>query len=72
MKTSLFKIAAAAALCVASVAASAQAVKLWQVSSGYIELDKGFLTAMSGVGTKVKAPVTTPLIAVRKPLSSSM
>ena len=62
MKTSLFRIAAAAALCVASVASSAQAIKLWQVSSGYIELDKGFLTAMSGVGTKVKAPVTMHVI----------
>ena len=39
MKTKLFKVAVAAALCAASVAASAQAIKLWQVTSGYIELD---------------------------------
>ena len=62
MTSKWFKVAAAAALCVASAAASAQAIKLWQVTSGYIELDKGFLTAMSGVGTKVNAPVTMHII----------
>lgn len=51
----------AAAALLAGVPASAQ-IKLWQVQSGYIELDKGWLTAMSGVGTKVKAPVTMHII----------
>ena len=60
--TSLFKVAAAAALCVASIAASAQTIKLWHLSSGLLELDKGWLTAMSGVGTKVKAPVSMHVI----------
>lgn len=62
MKSKLFKGLAAAALCAASVSSMAQNIKLWQVQSGYIELDKGFLTAMSGVGTKVKAPVTMHII----------
>ena len=61
MKKKLFKALAAAALCAASLSASAQ-IKLWQVTSGYLELDKGFLTAMSGVGTKVNAPVTMHII----------
>ena len=55
--TSLFKVAAAAALCVASIAASAQTIKLWHLSSGLLELDKGWLTAMSGVGKIGRAHV---------------
>lgn len=66
MKKKMSKIlataASAAALCAISLTASAQSVKLWQVSSGFLELDKGFLTAMSGVGTKVNAPVTMHII----------
>lgn len=62
MKLSATKMAVAAALCIASATASAQNIRLWQVASGIIELDKGFLTAMSGVGTKVRAPVTMAII----------
>jgi glyoxylase-like metal-dependent hydrolase (beta-lactamase superfamily II) len=61
MRSKLFKALTAAALCAASMTASAQ-IKLWQVTSGFLELDKGFLTAMSGVGTKVNAPVTMHII----------
>jgi len=61
MRSKLFKALTAAALCAASMTASAQ-IKLWQVTSGLLELDKGFLTAMSGVGTKVNAPVTMHII----------
>ncbi len=49
-------------LCAASFNAHAQDVRLWQVSSGLLELDKGWLTAMSGVGTKIKVPVAMYVI----------
>jgi N-acyl homoserine lactone hydrolase len=64
MKLSVSNLTIAAALCVASTVAFAQAqnIRLWQVTSGLLELDKGWLTAMSGVGTKVKAPVTMHII----------
>lgn len=52
----------AGALCVAASAAGAQDMKMWQVSSGILELDKGWLTAMSGVGTKIKVPVAMYVI----------
>ena len=66
MTSEWFKVAVAAALCVAgapaSASASAQTIKLWQVTRGSFELDKGFRAAKSGVGTKVNAPVTMPII----------
>lgn len=37
-------------------------LKMWQMNSGVLELDKGWLTAMSGVGTKITIPVTMVVI----------
>ncbi|MCD8504955.1 MAG: MBL fold metallo-hydrolase [Burkholderiaceae bacterium] len=62
MKRQIIKAIAAATLTLASVSASAQDVKLWQVSSGTLELDKGWLTAMSDVGTRIKIPVAMYII----------
>jgi N-acyl homoserine lactone hydrolase len=62
MRSRLPGMLVAAALCAASSASMAQAIKLWQVSSGYLDMDKGFLTGLGGVGTKVKAPVTMHII----------
>jgi len=37
-------------------------IKMWQLSVGAIELDKGFMTAMVDVGTKIKIPVPAYVI----------
>ena len=37
-------------------------IKLMQLSVGKIELDKGFMTAMVDVGTKIKIPVPAYVI----------
>ncbi len=58
----------AAGLALALVTAEARAgepvagLKLYQVSSGVLELDKGFLTAMVDVGKRIKVPVAMYII----------
>ena len=37
-------------------------IKLFQVNSGIIEMDKGYLTAMRDVGTIIKVPVAMYII----------
>jgi glyoxylase-like metal-dependent hydrolase (beta-lactamase superfamily II) len=43
-------------------ASAAEGIKLYQVSSGVLELDKGWLTAMRDVGTRIKIPVAMYII----------
>lgn len=43
-------------------AAAAEGMKLYQVSSGLLELDKGWLTAMRDVGTRIQIPVAMYII----------
>src|SRR5690606_24299563 len=67
MKRQLKKAVAAIALCAAGTFAThavAQEpdIKLWQLSSGTLTLDKGWLTAMSGVGTRITIPVAMYVI----------
>ena len=38
-------------------------IKLFQVNSGIIEMDKGYLTAMRDVGMIIKVPVSMYIIA---------
>jgi len=52
----------AGALLAAGSAAAAEGVKLYQVTSGYLDLDKGWLTAMRDVGTRIKIPVAMYII----------
>jgi N-acyl homoserine lactone hydrolase len=40
----------------------AKDIKLYQVTSGYLELDKGWLTAMSDVGKRITIPVAMHII----------
>lgn len=42
--------------------AAAKGMKLYQVTSGYLELDKGWLTAMRDVGKRIKIPVAMYII----------
>ncbi|MEZ5661291.1 MAG: N-acyl homoserine lactonase family protein [Burkholderiaceae bacterium] len=62
MKMHLSKWLAAAACSLAAMSAGAQDMKLWQVSSGKLELDKGWLTAMRDVGTRIQVPVAMYII----------
>lgn len=67
MKRQLKKVVAAIALCAAGgfathAVAQEPDVKLWQLSSGTLTLDKGWLTAMSGVGTRITVPVAMYVI----------
>lgn len=63
-----FSIAAliAASLSISTTALAQPApvpgLKLWQMNSGVLDLDKGWLTAMSGTGTKITVPVTMAVI----------
>lgn len=43
-------------------AQKAPRIKLYQVTSGYLELDKGWLTAMSDVGKRIRIPVAMYII----------
>jgi N-acyl homoserine lactone hydrolase len=52
----------AALLGAASTAQAEQVIKLYQVSSGELELDKGWLTAMRDVGKKIRVPVAMYII----------
>lgn len=62
MKWKLARSLIAAGIALAASCAIAQDMKLWQVSGGTLELDKGWLTAMSGNGTKIKIPVAMYVI----------
>lgn len=62
MKWKFAKSLVAAGIAFAATCAIAQDMKLWQVSGGTLELDKGWLTAMSGNGTKIKIPVAMYVI----------
>jgi len=46
----------------AQTAGAIEGMKLYQVTSGYLELDKGFLTAMTDVGKRIKVPVAMYII----------
>ena len=72
LNTLLNSVALALALTVAGGAMAQQSnqsavpgLKMWQVSSGVLELDKGWLTAMSGTGTKITVPV--PMMIIQHP-----
>lgn len=46
----------------ATAAGAAEGLKLYQVTSGYLELDKGWLTAMRDVGKRIRIPVAMYII----------
>lgn len=52
----------AVALLGSPAAMAAEGMKLYQVSSGVLELDKGWLTAMRDVGTRITIPVAMYII----------
>ncbi|MCB1749851.1 MAG: N-acyl homoserine lactonase family protein [Gammaproteobacteria bacterium] len=58
----LLLTAALAAGHLVNASAEGGAIKLYQVSSGVLELDKGWLTAMRDVGKKIKVPVAMYII----------
>lgn len=62
MKRKTWKALIAGLLCAAGSVAGAQDLQMWQLSGGTLELDKGWLTAMSGNGTKIKIPVAMYVI----------
>lgn len=63
MKKKLFTAASALAFLVSvSTSKAAEGIKLYQVSSGQLELDKGWLTAMRDVGKRIKIPVAMYII----------
>jgi N-acyl homoserine lactone hydrolase len=62
VKATILKAVLGGVLCAASAWVQAQDIKLWQVSSGQLDMDKGWLTAMKDVGTRVKVPVAMYII----------
>lgn len=49
-------------LMLSPMAPAEQTIKLYQVNSGHIQMDKGYLTAMKDVGTLVKIPIAMYII----------
>lgn len=61
IRKTLLAACAGLALVTGSVSA-VEGMKLYQVTSGFLELDKGWLTAMRDVGTRIKIPVAMYII----------
>lgn len=61
----LKKLMLAIAACAMTVSAAAADIQLWQLKGGSLELDKGWLTAMKDVGTKIAVPV--PVYVIKHP-----
>ncbi len=59
------KLLLAAAFCATSLSAAAADIQLWQLKGGSLDLDKGWLTAMKDVGTKISVPV--PVYVIKHP-----
>lgn len=57
-----FLIAGAVAAYAFAGSAMAEGIKLYQVTSGYLDLDKGWLTAMRDVGKRIRIPVAMYII----------
>ena len=62
VSTILTPVLAAMLLAGASAAESPAGMKLYQVTSGSLTFDKGFLTAMRDVGKQVRIPVAMYII----------